>query len=400
MAIGRRFRDIVRNRSVRTAVRLSGPFASPRLVGRVRSAAKGWNPETGFTGSVEGLDDAGYDHALDASGPFLSDTCGEDLVAFVSDIKLEAMRASREAGPRGRFASAAMFAIPFEGDPEAVALAASDPECLDALARSLVLEGVAAPGSRVVFLPGCLTPAQMLLALPGRIRRCLNLVLDAAVGGPLPAGVASAALSLLTEPPTNDPGVPEAVGELSARVLVGVRIVEADADGDVPLDYFTTFMPESVARDFLAMESGNPALAVVGEGAWDNDPDPTVEAPELDAWVSEANAAFGTMGLTFALPDHWARATAMMGCMHLQRGLARALAAAGGDLGDIDSIMVHRGDETVSLGATAGGRLVGPVHVPRCLLSQDPAQLDIALSAYEAPVDFHEGEDPFPSIAA
>ena len=369
----------------------------------VRTASRSWTAPDGFSGPVEGLDEPGYDLALDAAGPYLAASFGDDLVDFVSDLKLESMRVVRDE-PRGTVL-ASLFALPVEGEAAAIEALANDPDTLGALAESLLREGVAAQGSRVAFLRGALTPERMLLALPGRIRRCLALALDAGGTNVLGAEASAAILAHLSEPPPGRAEVPDEVGGLSARVLLGIRVLAADADGEVPVDYFSCFMPEAVVRDVLAMAGEGPVLSLVGdddeggEGGGDL-PDPVAEAPELDLWLAEANAAVAPLGLTFALPDHWARATAVMACMHLQRRFAVALAAAGGIRGGIEQIHVHRGDRAIALGATVDGRLVGPVSVPRCLISADPAQLDLALQAYEAPVSYHEENDPFPALAA
>lgn len=399
MPLDRRPRDIARNGSVRTGIGTTGPFASPRLVALARAAAGGWSPEGGFARPVEGLGEPGYDDALDAIGGHLSGAFGDDIVTFVADLKHEAMRGLREE-PGSPLLSASLFALPVDGGAAAIERLSRDPARLSALAESLVREGVAAPGSQVAFLPGVLTPEAMLLALPGRIRQALSSCLDGCdrdrSAGVIPDAEAARVRSLLGSAAKGRPQVPAAVGRMEGRVLLGVRVVAADADGEVPVDYFTAFVPAAAAMAALGeSEGGGRDGGELGE----EDPRPEQD-PELSLWLSEANVALAPDGLTLALPGRWATATAVLACMHLQKGLSRLMAAQGLARSAVDEIVVHRDPDTVSVGAIVLGRLIGPVRVPRCLVSGDPEQLDHALSAYAARVVDHDGPDPFSTLAA
>jgi hypothetical protein len=392
--LDRRFRDVARNGSVRTGVRTSGPFASPRLVALAKESAGSWSPEGGFARPVEGLGEPGYDDALDAIGGHLSDAFGDDIVTFVADLKNEAMRGLREEPGRPSLC-ATLFALPVEGSASAVECLSEDRVRLADLAGSLVREGVAAPGSRVLFLPGGITPGRMLLAMPGRIRQALSAFLDACAESPsgtvLQAAAAARVHALLGSAVPGRPAVPRSVGRMEGRVLLGVRVVAADADGDFPIDFFSAFVPAAVAAAALA--AGDPQEAGI-DGPY-GPPADAEAAPELSLWLSEANAALAKDGLTLSLPDRWAAATAVLACTHLQRTLSVLMAAGGRARSPVDEILVHRTAETVSVGLVVEGALVGPVHVPRCLVSGDPEQLDHALSAYAAPIVDRDGPDPF-----
>jgi hypothetical protein len=392
------------NSGARTAVRLTGSFASPRLVEAIRQASRSWRFDTGFPAPVPALDEPGFNAALLRAVEGIEMRLGHHFPDFASDLNREAMRKTLVAeGPEGAPATihAALFAVPVHGSARALDALSDDPAGLQALADSFHEHGVVSGDAEVFVVRRLFGTAAFGLALPGTVRAILNLLMAHRLAGEGPDPEAEVARLLDVADGLGDVTGPK--GDLGSRAILCLRVVAA-MDGAGPGDYVSGFMPEAIDRaegepdadaDDEAEDLPGAESAVDGDGTDLTEPG---EPPEIIAWLGAVNRGGDTV--TYAPPTHWMGAVAMMACLHIQHGLGVLLKRAGKLDSPVEVVHVHRDRDLISVGLIVGGTLVGPVSVSRGLVAGEPDELDRSLGAYDAPIEFHEDESPFPAMAA